>query len=50
MIHDLLESHHFLEWINYNQIQLFLYKNFVLENWFLMVSVIEEFISKNWEQ
>ena len=40
----------FLKWINCYQIQQFVYKNFVLENWFLLVSAIKEFISKNWER
>ena len=34
----------FRKWINYYQIQQFVYKNFVLENIFLMVSAIKEFI------
>ena len=37
----------FLKCINYYQIQKFVYKNFVLENLFLMVLAIKEFVSKN---
>ena len=35
------------KWINYYQIQQFVYKNFILENYFLMISTIKEFIFKN---
>ena len=37
----------FWKLINYYQIQQFVYKNFVLENWFLMVSAVIEFTFKN---
>ena len=38
----------FLKWINYYQIQKIVFKNFVLEISFWMLSVIKEFIFKNW--
>ena len=37
----------FRKWINYYQIQQFVYENFVLKNVSLMVSTIKEFIFKN---
>ena len=40
----------FRKWINYYQIQQYFYKNFILENVFLMASAIEEFIFKNQKQ
>ena len=40
----------FLKLTIYYQIQQFVYKNFVFESWFLMVSVIKEFVLKNWER
>ena len=40
----------FLKWMNYYEIQQLVYKNFILHNWFLMISVIKEFIFKNWER
>ena len=36
--------------MNYYQMQQFVYKNFVMENVFLMVSGIKEFIFKNQNQ
>ena len=44
--HNLTISN-FRKWINYYQIQQFVYKSFVLENVFLLVSAIKEFIFKN---
>ena len=41
---------YFWNWINYYQIQQIVHKNFVVENWFLMVSAIKEFISENWKR
>ena len=38
----------FRKGINYYQIQQFVYKNFVLENFFKMFSAIKKFIFKNW--
>ena len=45
-----LNCFQFLKWINYYQIQQFVYKSFVLENWVLIVSTIKEFISEKWER
>ena len=40
----------FKQKINYYQIQQFVYKNFVVKNYFFIISTIKEFIFKNWKR
>ena len=42
-----LECFQFIKSINYYQIQQFVYKHFILENCFLMILAVKEFIFKN---
>ena len=42
-----LTASYFWNWINYYQIQQFVYKNFVLKNCFFIITAIKEFIFKN---
>ena len=41
---------YFWNWINYYQIQQFVYKHFVLKICFFIIPAIKEFIFKNWKR